>query len=144
MNKEIALKINTLTTSFLRGDEADDFNLGAEISKIIHQEANGLDIDDQLKLIGQTIPLLFNHQAVYEEHLAESTPLKGVLDAAKYSVSDYVFETFVEESKIKLTDENTSDIHSFFTSKGNWQSDEYRKQGMAVLIEALLKSYNSL
>lgn len=144
MNKEIAQKINNLTSSYLNDEVADDFDLGSEISQIIHQNAKELDVSEQLALIFQSAPLLFGHPAANDEHLASLAPLRGIMDATKYCVSDYVFQTFVEETKIKLTQENENDIFSFFAEKGNWQSDEYRKQGLAVLIEALLKSYNSL
>lgn len=103
-----------------------------------------LYINDKVNLIGQTIPLLFNQPSADSEQMLDGNPLPEVVKAINYVVSDEVFDIFVAETKIELTEENKSDIYDFFVAKGNWQSDEYRKQGLATLIEALRKSYNAL
>ena len=144
MNKDIAREINELITSYLNDEEADDINVEHDIVNIINRKAKDQMIGDRIKLIGQAIPLLFNCHAASEEDLGNYMPLQIMLGALEKTARDYVFETFIHETKIKLTSENEDDIYSFFAIKGNFEHDEYRKESLAVLIGALSKAYNAL
>ncbi len=142
LNKQHADNINQLTKDYLQDEEA--FELAGKLATYVKENCDDLYINDKVNLIGQTIPLLFNQPSVDSEQMLDGNPLPEVVKAINYVVSDEVFDIFVAETKIELTEENKSDIYNFFIAKGNWQSDEYRKQGLATLIEALLKSYNTL
>lgn len=52
--------------------------------------------------------------------MLDGNPLPEVVKAINYVVSDEVFDIFVAEIKIELTEENKSDIYNFFIAKGNW------------------------
>lgn len=142
MNSEHAKNINQITTDYLHDE--DTFELSDKLVTYIKENCADLNVGDKVKLIAQTIPLLFNQSGADSEYMQDGCPLPEVAQAINYVVSDEVFDIFVAETKIELTEENKSDIHGFFTAKGNWQSDAYRKEGLATLIQALLKSYNSL
>lgn len=144
MNQDIALEINKLTKDYMSDNVDDNFEYADAIINTISSKAADLDILERLKLIGQTIPLLFNHPAASDVHFEDLNPLGEILHALQHITTKYAFETFVAETKIETTPENEKLMWNFFMAKGNFQCNKARKEEMAVLIEALLKSYNAL
>lgn len=142
MDKVHTDNINQLTQRYL--DDVDFRDLSGRLSTYVNENCADLEPKDKVKVIAQTIPLLFGLSVADKGIMQDGCPLPEVVQAISDVVNDVVFDTFVAETKIELTEENKSDIQSFFMGKDNWQSDEYRKQGLATLIEALLKSYNAL
>ncbi len=140
MSKDIALKIKKIIASYLNENEADDFNLGSEIEDIIYRKARDLPIEDQEKLYTKAIPLLLNTKV----SKVDKVQLKNVFRSFNNTIHGHVYDIFVHETKIELTDENDHAIYNFFAAKDNHGSNQSRKEGLAVLINALQKAHDAI
>ncbi len=141
MKKDVAQEINELITGYLNEKEADDFDLGHEISNFLYRKAKDQDIDDQVKLVAQSIPVLLKLRNSSEKRLSD---LHQLLTGLSLAVHNNVYEIFIHETKIKITNENDQAIYNFFAAKECHGSNQSRKEGLAVLIDTLQKAHDTL
>lgn len=141
MNERITQQLNQLINAYLKGYLENDFDFKGEISNILYQKGNGPDIDDKIRLIAQTIPVLLKLRNITDKKVDD---LNELLTALRFSIHDHVYDIFVHETKIELTDENDHAIYNFFAVKDCHGSNQSRKEGLAVLINALQKAHDTL
>lgn len=139
MNERITQQINQLINAYLKGYLENDFDFKGEISNILYQKGNGPDIDDKVRLIAQTIPVLLKLRNITDKKVND---LNELLTALRFSIHDHVYDIFVHETKIELTDENDHAIYNFFAAKDNHGNDKSRKENLALLINALQKAHD--
>ncbi len=141
MNERITQQLNQLINCYLKGYLENDFDFKSEISTILHQKGSGPDIDDQVRLIAQSIPVLLKLRNVTDKKVDD---LNELLTGLRFSLHDHVYDIFVHETKIELTDENDHAIYNFFAVKDCHGSNQSRKEGLAVLINALQKAHDAI
>lgn len=141
MNERITQQLNQLINAYLKGYLENDFDFKGEISNILYQKGNGPDIDDQIRLIAQTIPVLLKLRNITDKKVND---LNELLTALRFSIHDHVYDIFVHETKIELTDENDHAIYNFFAAKDNHGNDKSRKENLALLINALQKAHDAI
>ena len=141
MNERITQQLNQLINAYLKGYLENDFDFKGEISNILYQKGNGPDIDDKIRLIAQTIPVFLKLRNITDKKVDD---LNELLTALRFSIHDHVYDIFVHETKIELTDENDHAIYNFFAVKDCHGSNQSRKEGLAVLINALQKAHDTL
>lgn len=141
MNERITQQLNQLINCYLKGYLENDFDFKSEISTILHQKGSGPNIKDQVRLIAQSIPVLLKLRNVTDKKVDD---LNELLTGLRFSLHDHVYDIFVHETKIELTDENDHAIYNFFAAKDCHGSNQSRKEGLAVLINALQKAHDTL
>ena len=141
INESIAQQLNQLINLYLKGYLENDFDFKGEISTILHQKGSGPNINDQVRLIAQSIPVLLKLRNVTDKKVDD---LNELLTGLRFSLHDHVYDIFVHETKIELTDENDHEIYNFFAVKDCHGSNQSRKEGLAVLINALQKAHDTL
>lgn len=141
MNERITQQLNQLINAYLKGYLENDFDFNGEISNILYQKGNGPDIDDKIRLIAQTIPVLLKLRNITDKKVND---LNELLTALRFSIHDHVYDIFVHETKIELTDENDHAIYNFFAAKDNHGNDKSRKENLALLINALQKAHDAI
>lgn len=141
MNERITQQLNQLINCYLKGYLENDFDFKSEISTILHQKGSGPNINDQVRLIAQSIPVLLELRNVTDKKVDD---LNELLTGLRFSLHDHVYDIFVHETKIELTDENDHAIYNFFAVKDCHGSNQSRKEGLAVLINALQKAHDTL
>lgn len=141
MNERITQQLNQLINAYLKGYLENDFDFKGEISNILYQKGNGPDIDDKIRLIAQTIPVLLKLRNITDKKVND---LNELLTALRFSIHDHVYDIFVHETKIELTDENDHAIYNFFAAKDNHGNDKSRKENLALLINALQKAHDAI
>ncbi|ENV00919.1 hypothetical protein [Acinetobacter variabilis] len=141
MNERITQQLNQLINAYLKGYLENDFDFKGEISNILYQKGNGPDIDDKIRLIAQTIPVLLKLRNITDKKVND---LNELLTALRFSIHDHVYDIFVHETKIELTDENDHAIYNFFAAKDNHGNDKSRKENLALLINALQKAHDEI
>lgn len=141
MNERITQQLNQLINCYLKGYLENDFDFKSEISTILHQKGSGPNIKDQVRLIAQSIPVLLKLRNVTDKKVDD---LNELLTGLRFSLHDHVYDIFVHETKIELTEKDEGVIYNFFAAKDCHGSNQSRKEGLAVLINALQKAHDTL